>query len=183
MNNRLENAIDNGMLRVAPGEDFYVAYNPTNGAFNDFLECGLDKLSGQSDIAHSTAKVLEKFNPQFSSIAAHSQGTMIAVDALNILSNSQSVKGFNLLSWGSAQNELGAHLVLGSRGVSVGAFVNHPLDAVANVVGFNALTKPNPYRFVGSIAASPLLFAEAYFSPHSRPEGGGLLKWRRIFFR
>jgi hypothetical protein len=102
---------------------------------------------------------------------------MIATDALNILSKSQSVNGFNLFSWGSAQNELGAHLLLDSKGVSVGAFVNHPLDAVANVVGFNALTKPNPYRFMGSIAASPLLFTEAYSSPHSRPEGGELLRW------
>ncbi len=176
MNNDLNYAKINGMLRT-PGRDVYLLHNPKNSAFADFLECGLDKLSGQSKIARSTARLLAKFDPSSTTIVGHSQGTMIATDALNILAESQSIEGFHMISYGSAQNEITARLILSPRGVTFGNFANHPLDAVANVVGFNSLTKPNPYRFIGSLFASPLLFTESYYSPHSRPWGGGFIKW------
>ena len=164
------------MLRN-PGKDTYLLHNPKNTALADFLECGLDKLSGQSRISKSTASLLAKFDPASTTIVGHSQGTMIATNALNILAESQSIEGFHMISYGSAQNEVTARLILSARGVSVGSFGNHPFDAVANIVGFNALTKPNPYRLFGSLIASPLLFTESYYSPHSRPWGGGFLKW------
>jgi hypothetical protein len=175
--NEMDDAIRNGALRAGAGKDFYVAYNPTNGTIPDLLECGLDKLAGQSDITTSTANILSKFNPSSTTILAHSQGTMISTDALTILSKQQSVNGFKISCWGSAQNELSAHLILEPHGVAVGKFVNHPLDAVANVVGYNALTKPNPYRFFGSIVASPLLASSSTWSPHSLPTGGSYLEW------
>jgi hypothetical protein len=160
---------------VGAGKDFYLAYNPTNGPLSDFLECGLDKLGSQSEISKSTVNIFSKFNPSSTTIFAHSQGTMISMDALNILSRTQSISGITLRAWGSAQNELTARLFLGPMGVIVDPMVNHPLDAVANVVGFNALTKPNPYRFFGSLFASPLLFADKPYSPHSLPQGGSNL--------
>ena len=102
---------------------------------------------------------------------------MISTNALNILAKRQSVSGYKLLSWGAAQNELGALTTLGSHGVKVGQFVNHPLDGVANIVGYNAFTKPNPYRFIGSLVAAPLLGASTAWSPHSLPGGGSYLEW------
>jgi hypothetical protein len=60
--------------------------------------------------------------------------------------------------------------------------VNHPLDAVANIVGYNALLKPNPYRFVGSLLASPLLFTGSSTSPHGPPQGGEYLKYFPWFY-
>jgi hypothetical protein len=175
--NDLEDAVRNGALRAGPGKDFYVAYNPTNGTIPDILECGLDKLAGQSSVSRSTANIFSKFNPSSTTILAHSQGTMISTNALSILARNQSVSGFKMLSWGAAQNELSAHLVLEPHGIEVGKFVNHPADAVANVVGYNALTKPNPYRFFVSIFASPLLTASTSLSPHSLPSGGSYLEW------
>jgi RHS repeat-associated protein len=132
--NDLDYAIRNGALRAGPGKDFYLAHNPTNGGVADLLECGLDKLAGQSPISRSTANVLSKFEASSTTILAHSQGTMIATNALSILAKNQSVAGFKLFSWGAAQNELGAHATLGSHGVKVEQFVNHPLDGVNNGV-------------------------------------------------
>jgi RHS repeat-associated protein len=177
MNNDLGQAITNGAARVGPGKDFYLAYNPTNGALADFLECGLDKLGGSSNISRSTSHILSKFNPASTQIYAHSQGTMIATNALSILSKSQSTTGFKLYAWGSAQNELSARLLLNPHGIQVAPMVNHPLDAVANIVGYNALIKPNPYRVISSFLASPLLFTGWKTSPHGPPQGGVYLKY------
>ncbi len=177
MNNDLTDAVKNGGLRAGPGKDFYLAHNPTNGALKDLLECGLDKLAGQSDISRSTANIFAKFNPSETTIMAHSQGTMIATNALNILAKGQNVAGFTMLSWGAAQNEIGAHFALDTRGINVGRFVNHPFDPVANLIGQNAFTKPNLYRFLGSTLAFPLVFQNTEISPHSLPGGGQYLSW------
>ncbi|MGC4013390.1 MAG: FG-GAP-like repeat-containing protein [Luteolibacter sp.] len=177
MLNDLEKAIENGKLRVGPGKDFYLSFNPTNGPLPDLLECSLDRFAGQSDITRSTVDIYAKFKPASTVITAHSQGTMIATNALRILAQRQSIAGFRVYSWGAAQNELVAHLVLEPHGVYVGSYVNHPADPVANIVGLNALTKPNPYRMVSSLIAFPLVTQGPEWSPHSLPLGGKNLEW------
>lgn len=57
------------------------------------------------------------------------------------------------------------------------AFHTHPFDGVAQVVGYNSLTYPNPYRFFGSFLAAPLLAQGWKWSPHSLRGGGENLKW------
>jgi RHS repeat-associated protein len=178
MNNEFADALKNGVQRVNGQGKFYLIENPTNGALSDLLECGLDKFGGQSNISKSTADILSKFIPQETTILAHSQGTLIATNSLHILSSRQSIDGFTFQAWGSAQNKISAMFSLGSRGVNVGNFANHPADAVANIIGFNAITIPSPYRIGASLISSPLLLSSnPELSSHGKPDGGSLYKW------
>ncbi|MGE0467631.1 MAG: RHS repeat-associated core domain-containing protein [Steroidobacteraceae bacterium] len=139
-------------------------YNPSHGFIADLTESFLMKITGTSSLGNQLAGVLQNYSG-LTAIVAHSQGSLIVSNALGVLAQS----GFRFASqvsityYGSAAN------VIVGRGLaqSVGAnlnVVNHALDAVGNIVGFNTL---NPIKFVGSILASPTMFMGSAVSPHS----------------
>jgi len=67
-------------------------------------------------------------------------------------------------------------LITKKMGVNLARFEAHSLDAVPNIVGFNAITTPNPFRLIGSLISSPLLGIGGEWSPHTYSGGGVYLK-------
>lgn len=122
-----------------------------------------------------------------STIHAHSQGTIIATNAIRILAKQspawrEHVKGIKAKFWGPAVNKYIASGIL----KRAGAKFNHkrdwkanPADPVTQVLGMNAFTDGRPWRFGLAIAASPYMTSTPH-SPHSN-KGGATKGWTSWF--
>lgn len=160
-----------------------MTYNPTKSGFLDTMESNLDKLSGQSPISRSAAKVLAKFDLQNTTIYAHSQGGLIARNAVLMrVSAGQAVSGLRVAFDGAAVNELSTRTAFSMFNISTIRFAAHSVDAVPNIVGYNALTYFNPLRIVGSFLSAPLLVKGGQWSPHTYPGGGSKIWWIPDFY-
>jgi RHS repeat-associated protein len=175
--NDLTKAIDLG-FRNTNSNEFYMGWNRTTSGFMDSIESTLDKISGQSPISRSAAKILSKFDLPNTRIYAHSQGTLIARNALAIRAAAgQAIKGVTVAYEGAAVNLISTRLAFSKIDAKLVHFGTHPFDAVPNLIGYNAFSMPNPYRIAGSILSAPLLAIGGEWSPHTYPGGGQHLRF------
>ena len=163
--NTLQKAAENAIEQTG-SESAYFYYNPSHGFGWDLLESAVQKFSPTSRMGTDLADVLAATNGKWSVIAAHSQGSLILSNAVNTLAaRGIDIAGSVTIStYGSAANRWLLSRDLRSIGYQARLMGgDHGLDMVGNVVGFNAWN--NPFRFAGSIVATPSLFFP--FSPHS----------------
>ena len=175
--NDLAKAIDLG-FRNTNSNEFYMGWNRPTSGFMDSIESTLDKISGQSPISRSAAKILSKFDLPNTQIYAHSQGTLITRNALAMRAAAgQAIKGVTVAYEGAAVNLVSTKLAFSKIDAKLVHFGTHSFDAVPNLIGYNAFTMPNPYRVVGSILSAPLLAVGGEWSPHTFPGGGQHLRF------
>jgi hypothetical protein len=101
----------------------------------------------------------------YDTIIAHSQGTLIVNNALEILSEAgfKFDNGLTIIYYGSAANTLVTQGLAQSVGATFQGPTNSFFDGVGNIVGLNTL---NPFRIIGSILAAPFLF-KGGVTPHN----------------
>ncbi|MES2664422.1 MAG: RHS repeat-associated core domain-containing protein, partial [Pseudomonadota bacterium] len=151
----------------------HLIYNPTVSGFADTVESVLEKLTGRGPGSESFANNLKGFNLKNSTLYVHSQAGITSRNALMLLhTQGVDVAGLKVSMHGAAVNKISTQILFNRMDVNMIGFNAHALDAVPNILGYNALTIPNPYRLVGSILASPLLFKGGEWSPHTNPGGG-----------
>lgn len=157
---------------------FLMLHNQSGGGLMDTVESSLDKISGATPVSRQVADVLSRVSTN-STIYGHSQGTILARNALNMAANKGiDISGFTVHFDGAAVNQLGTNLNFKGLGAKkLASFRVHSLDAVPNIVGYNAFTLPNPYRMVGSVLAAPLLGVGGEWSPHTYRNGGKYIRW------
>jgi len=113
-----------------------------------------------------------------STLAAHSQGTIIMSNALAAAKASGvGISGFKVVFDGAAGNHAVTKLSFKlMRGPKV-KFYAHSLDPVNQIIGANGLTPFNPYRLAGSlVVGTPSLFmGRDNWSAHSLRGGGKML--------
>ncbi len=152
------------------GQSFTLFHNPSNGIFADLTESLLGKVTGTSSLSRQLAGVIKNSGLGITgtgSLVAHSQGGIIVTNALNHLASQGTNNAINLSVGfnGAAIHQSAARSAVNRVGGTLSAFNAHNFDLVPNVIGGNAIT--NPFKFVGSILASPTLFMGPRFSQHT----------------
>jgi RHS repeat-associated protein len=162
---------------------FLMLHNQSGGGLMDTVESSIDKISGATPVSSQVADVLARVSPN-STLYGHSQGTILIRNALNMVARKGGdISSFTVNFDGAAVNQLGTNLNLKAYGgKALASFSTHPLDAVPNIIGYNAFTIPNPVRIVGSVVASPLLGVGGEWSPHTYRDGGQYLRWFPDFY-
>jgi pimeloyl-ACP methyl ester carboxylesterase len=167
--NEFDEAVQKGFQQI--GDNPYtIAYNESSGFIADLTESFLDKFVGPSNKSVELADLFYALDLQGIKInlVAHSQGTLIATNALEILrdrgivlSNLQSI-AFN----GPAVTPWAAEAMAQFHSVSPENFsyFSNSFDFVGNVIGTSTL---NPLKLVMSTVLAPTMFMGPKLSQHS----------------
>lgn len=169
MANDAQSAAELGLNHTGKGS-FYMIHNPSNGGLSDFGESAVQKLGIPTKVAKSTRDLLRHFDLPTANVVAHSQGSLIANDALEDLrKEGKDMRGMKVKYHGAAANVLKSKMLADSIGAEMEEFRGHALDPVHNIVGMNTM---NPLRIAGSLVAAPLLFnSDREKSPHTLKPG------------
>jgi RHS repeat-associated protein len=141
-------------------------YNPTSGWIADLTESALMKLTGTSSLGNQLAALLQN-SRGITTIVAHSQGSLIVSNALNVIGKSgfRFEQTITIIYNGPAANGQIAKKLAFNVGANLQTPINsHFFDIVGNVIGGNTA---NPFKIIGSILAVPTLFMGPNISPHS----------------
>jgi hypothetical protein len=160
--NDLERAMTLGYQQLGKPSEFFLFHNPNHGFIADTVESALGKLTNTSSISGQLAEILERQANNLTNITAHSQGSIIVSNALRQVSNSSltanTIVNFNGAAVGP---NIFSRTVL-RAGATQGFYQANPFDFVPNVIGMSTF---NPFKILGSIFMSPLLFTP--LSQHS----------------
>ena len=128
------------------------------------MESTLGKLTNTSSISRHLTEILKTQSQSLARLTAHSQGAIIASNALAQLTpNSLSVNtvvNFN----GAAVSPEVWNQTASNAGATVGTYQAHFFDPVPNLIGQGTA---NPFRIIGSFLATPFLFLGPRLSPHT----------------
>ncbi len=160
---------------------FYMIHNDTVSGTMDTLESALGKLTGRTPVSESTAEILSHIDLTNSHLHVHSQGGIIARNALVMQQKmGQNLAGLKVTMDGAAVNWASTSLLFKTYGIEMPAraFTGHAWDMVPNLLGYNALFPvPNPYRILGSVLLAPNVFEGGAGSPHTHAGGGAYVQF------
>lgn len=159
--NDIELAVANGHTQLGGASRFHVYYNPTHGGLSDTLESLFGKLLGPSNVAKNLSGVLAGNAGSLKMVAAHSQGTIILSNALELIPNTLT-QNTTISFFGPAASKAWTQDAVTGAGASYGQWKSHNLDFVGNVIGGGA---NNFGHWLGNVIAFPLLFTD--HSQHS----------------
>jgi len=170
--NEPENAAFNARDKMKRDFGFFI-HNPTQGGLVDGIEVMQGKLTGTSKISRSVAELLEKMKIDYktSKIWAHSQGGVIATNAVRSLGKRVKIDGLTVYYSNAAVNKYVATGILKKFHVKVGQFNTNSADAVSEIIGMNALTSGKVHRIPVALISVPFLFTNRKYSPHSTEAG------------
>jgi len=159
--NDVKLAIKNGYDQLGSPSMYHVYHNPTHTGLMDTIESALGSTVGPSNVSRQLSDILARNAGTLSMVAAHSQGTIMVSNALELipgqLSNNTTFSFF-----GPAAPQSWTRRAVAAAGGSYGQWKSHNYDFVGNIIGGGAR---NAGQWVGSVAAFPLLFTKN--SPHS----------------
>ena len=78
-------AIENGFSQLGELDKFHVYYNPTHTGLVDTVESGLGKIAGPSNLAKQLSTIFADHASTLRVVAAHSQGSIVVANALNLI--------------------------------------------------------------------------------------------------
>ncbi|MFT5397102.1 MAG: hypothetical protein ACI85N_002320, partial [Gammaproteobacteria bacterium] len=160
--NKIGEAIDKTVQQLGRPDEFFLFHNRTHGFIADTVESVLGKVTNTSSLSRQLAGILEHNVDSLTNLTAHSQGTIIASNALRQVSqNSLTTNTIVNFNGAAVGQNLHARAVL-RAGAAVGKYQTNFFDAVPNILGFGTY---NPFKIIASALASPLLFTT--LSPHS----------------
>ena len=160
-------------LEHAYGDDEITEYtlyhNPSVNFFADIWEAFKDKMGATTDMAKGLAKVLDDTQKAGIRVkwAVHSQGGAIFAEAVRY--SGKDLSNTTVAFHGSASNIWMTKRIMASSNVNIRGFLNHPGDAIPNIVGLNTV---NPFKIIRSIWNIPSLAgskSDPYWSPHTMP--------------
>ncbi|CUA85364.1 RHS repeat domain-containing protein [Pseudidiomarina woesei] len=164
MGDHLEHAYEDDEIT-----EYTLYHNPTEGVFWDSWETFRDKMGWTTDVAKGLARVLDDTQKAGIRVkwVAHSQGGAIFAEAVRYLG--KDLSNTTVAFHASASNTWMTKRIMASSNVSIRGFLNHPGDAVPNIIGLNTA---NPFKIIRSIWNAPSLVGsenDPYWSPHTMP--------------
>jgi YD repeat-containing protein len=169
-------------MNLDAGDSYYVAHNPTRGAFADLWESLRDKIGWTTPAAQEIANLLTSASDagRKISIVAHSQGGAMVTEGIRVAAAAygKPLQGISVSYHSGANNQAATNRILDKAGVKLfgglqaTGYRSAPNDLVPQIVGFN--WAPDPFKFFRSIFDSHLLLKSGTtpantLSPHTFP--------------
>jgi hypothetical protein len=169
-------------MNLDAGDSYYVAHNPTRGAFADLWESLRDKIGWTTPAAQEIANLLTSASDagRKISIVAHSQGGAMVTEGIRVAAAAygKHLQGISVSYHSGANNQAATNRILDKAGVQLfgglqaTGYRSAPNDLVPQIVGFN--WAPDPFKFFRSIFDSHLLLKSGTtpantLSPHTFP--------------